>query len=244
MATERHALEAALKGAETSLATLPRFLVHLLSTRAHALDGLGRNEEAVRAYEDVLRTDPSHFDALTSLGRLRLAAGQRAEAKRVLGRAAQVQPDNATGHANLATLLADEDATAAEAHYTRALSIDPQNRSAHRGLAVLLLRKGDAEAARQHGRAGFDGGAEARPYRGAGHPVTLLLVMSAAGGNVPVEALLDDRVFRRWTLAPEFLEAGAELPPHDLVFNGVGDADLCGAALDVTAAALARTKAP
>jgi hypothetical protein len=244
MPSDHARLEAALREAEASLATLPRFHAHLLYSRAHALDGLGRNEEAIRAYTQVLHVDASHFDALTGIGRLLLNAGNRTAAKTALERAVHVQPDSATAHANLGTVLSDDDDARARLHYERALALDPEHRSAHRGLAILLLRDGQPEAARTHGRAGFGGALEAWQYRGAGRPVSLLLVMAAVGGNVPIEPLLDDRIFLRWTLAPEFFDASAELPPHDVVFNAVGDADRCGQALDAASAALARSVAP
>jgi hypothetical protein len=69
------------------------------------------------------------------------------------------------------------------------------------------------------------------------------LVQSALGGNVPFDQFLDDRVFLKWTLAPEFFDPQLGLPAHDLVLNGIGDAELCGAALEAAARALSKTTA-
>lgn len=244
MSVDRSASAAALQEAEVGLAKLMPQATSLLFSRARALDALGRNEEAVQSYVEVLRMDPKHYDALTSLGALLVKTGHRAAAKTALERALHARPNHAGALANLANLLADDDPDTARQYYERALGLDPGHRGAHRGLAIVLLRMGEEAAARHHGRLGFQGSAEAWPYRGAGSPVSLLLVMSATGGNVPVEPFVDDRLFLRWTLAPEFFDPSVELPPHDVVFNAVGDADRCPAALHAAAAVLARSKAP
>jgi len=71
------------------------------------------------------------------------------------------------------------------------------------------------------------------------------VLVSAVGGNIPIRFLLDDRVFEVSTLAVEARAAtAAVLPPHDLVFNAVGDADLGATALDAVDVVLARTTAP
>jgi tetratricopeptide (TPR) repeat protein len=241
---QRQLHEAALLQAEALFAKLQPLAITLLFTRARSLDALGRDTQAQDAYVELLRLDGRHFDGLTGLALLLFRRGQRGAARKLLTRALAIRPDSAVTHAQLGTLLADEDEAAALPHYRRALELDPDNGQAHRGLAVLLLRTGKAAEARHHGRLGFSGQLEAWPFRGSGQPLSVLLVQSALGGNVPVEPLLDDRIFHRWSLAAEFFDPSIELPPHDLVFNAVGDADRCGGSLDAVAAALAKTKAP
>jgi hypothetical protein len=73
--------------------------------------------------------------------------------------------------------------------------------------------------------------------------VSVLLVFSAVGSNVPIDHLVDDRVFQTWTLTPEFFDPNAELPPHDVVLNVVGNADSHRSELDVVATILSRTSA-
>ena len=213
--------------------------------RAQQLDALGRNDEAKQAYLDVLQLDPDHFEALTALAALATKMGLRSAARAALTRAAQSHPHRALGHANLAIQLSDAgELAAAREHFETALRLEPDSRAAHRGMAILLLRLGETEAAKRHGRTGFGGLADPWPFRGQGRPVTVLLVLSAVGPNAPVELFMDDRVFRKWTVAPEFFDPASELPSHDLVFNGVGDPDRCGAALDGADAIVARSKAP
>jgi hypothetical protein len=181
--------------------------------RARALDALGENEAAMRAYVDVLCAIPTHFGALAGLGAVAIRTGQPID----LARARQ--------------------------HYEAALRLEPSNRAVHRGLAILLLWLGEREAAKRHGREGLLGRADLWPCRGEGRPVSVLLVLSAVGSNVPIDHLVDDRVFQTWTLTPEFFDPNAELPPHDVVLNIVGNADSHRPALDVVATILSRTSA-
>jgi thioredoxin-like negative regulator of GroEL len=243
MAFEMSACETALKEAEAVLAISPR-TVDSLFARARALDELGSVEAATRAYWDVLRIEPKHLGALTGLGAIAVKTGHRAAAKTAFTQAVEAHPHHAIGHTNLAILLCDEgDAVRAREHFETALRLEPGNRTAHRGLAILLLRLGETQEAQQHAGTRFAGQADAWPYRGVRPPVSVLLVLSAVGGNVPIDPFVDDRVFRKWTLTAEFFDPNAALPPHDVVFNGIGDADRCGPALDAAAAIVSHTGA-
>ncbi|MGH7715208.1 MAG: hypothetical protein ACREML_04335, partial [Vulcanimicrobiaceae bacterium] len=53
-------------------------------------------------------------------------------------------------------------------------------------------------------------------------------------GNIPTKSFFDDRIFAIASLIVGFYDGATELPPHDLVFNAIGDADRC--ALELTAA--------
>jgi glutathione synthase/RimK-type ligase-like ATP-grasp enzyme len=55
---------------------------------------------------------------------------------------------------------------------------------------------------------------------------------------------LDDRIFRTHVIFPEFFDAKTPLPPHSLVFNSIGDAELAAPALAAAQALLGRTSAP
>jgi hypothetical protein len=108
----------------------------------------------------------------------------------------------------------------------------------------VLAEFGDEESARWHRRKGFeDRPAIALPYRGEGPPVSLLLLVSPLGGNIPTRNLLDDRVFQTYVVVPEFYDPKVPLPPHQVVFNAIGDADLAAASLVAAQSVVALTTA-
>ena len=74
--------------------------------------------------------------------------------------------------------------------------------------------------------------------------MSLLLLVSSVGGNIPTRHLLDDRVFQTFVLTPEFYDPQVPLPNHQVVFNAIGDADLAGPALAAAQSLVALTAAP
>jgi hypothetical protein len=56
--------------------------------------------------------------------------------------------------------------------------------------------------------------------------------------------LLDDRVFQTFVVVPEFYDRNVPLPPHQVVFNAIGDADLAATALAAAQSVVALTNAP
>jgi tetratricopeptide (TPR) repeat protein len=133
---------------------------------------------------------------------------------------------------------------AAREQFETALALEPGHAEAHQGLAYALAELGDPEGAEVHRRKGFgDRPVVALPYRGEGPPVSLLLLISSLGGNIPARNFLDDRVFRTFVVAPEFYDLKTPLPPHQVVFNAIGDADLAAAALGAAQSVLSLTTA-
>jgi hypothetical protein len=147
---------------------------------------------------------------------------------------------------NLANLMIEGgEFEAARVELEAALSSQPQLAAAHQGLARALTAVGEAEAAAHHWKAApCAGGFAPQPYCGQGIGVRVLLLVSAAGGNIPTRTLLDDTVFAVTALYLEQHDAGQPLPLHDIVFNAVGDADLCGEALTAARDVVARSGAP
>ena len=82
------------------------------------------------------------------------------------------------------------------------------------------------------------------PYLGTTEPMPVLLLISAARGNAPFQALLDNRVFLVTVIVAEYFDDAQPLPPHRLVVNAIGDADLCAAALRSAGKIVARSQAP
>jgi len=237
----RPATQAAL--AETLAQSLER-------AREHA--ARGKDEAAKAAYIELLRTDPTHLAALIELGNLALAGGYRSAARTAYEQAVRHHPENAPARVNLANVLRDDsDPSTAQLHYAQALALDPELHEAHQGMAWALAET-DPERAEWHLRRGFAGHAlVSRPYRGSaakgdqgGAGVPLLLLVSARGGNIPTQLWISDRQFAVTAIYADFYSATAPLPPHALVMNAIGDADLCAAALAGAAKLLAQSAAP
>jgi tetratricopeptide (TPR) repeat protein len=206
---------------------------------------LGRTQEARKAYIDLLAREPSHRLALNNLGTLLHATGYRTAAHTAYAEAVARHPGDPMSHVNLGNVLYESaEFTAAREHYETALTLDPVHREAHQGLSYVLAELGDEEHAREHRREGFeDRPVLALPYRGKGPPVSLLLLVSSVGGNIPTRHLLDDRVFQTFVVTPEFYDPKVPLPPHQVVFNSIGDADLAATALAAAQSMLALTSA-
>ena len=235
----------ALEKVDAKLAAHPDD-VDTLFERARLLTDLGRLEEARNAYMAVIQRAPTHFGALNNLGGNLHATGFRTAARTAYAEAVARHPDNPLGHFNLGNLLREEgDPAAARSEYEAALRLDPDHAEAHRGMALILLESGATEAAEAHLKAGFRQGAiTTLPYRGQQPPVPVLLLVAAAQGNAPFQALLDDRIFQVTVMVADFCDPTQALPPHRLVVNAIGDADLCGTALKSAVTLVARTSAP
>ena len=220
--------------------------VDTLFERARLLTDLGRLEEARNAYMAVIQRAPTHFGALNNLGGNLHATGFRTAARTAYAEAVAHHPHNPLGHFNLGNLLREEgDPVGARAEYQAALQLDPDHAEAHRGMALILLESGATEEAAAHLRAGFRRGAvTVLPYRGQQEPIPALLLVAAAQGNAPFQALLDDRTFRITVMVTDFCDPTQQLPPHRLLVNAIGDADLCGTALESATRLVARTRAP
>jgi tetratricopeptide repeat protein len=203
-------------------------------------------EEAKRDYLELIRLRPTDFGALNDFGTLVLKAGYRDAARSLFDEAVRHHPDNPNGHVNLANLLLlSGEQRDARAHFEAALRIDPGHIHAHRGMGNLLAGLGDEAGARRHRDKGFRGHfLTTLPYRGAAPPISVLLLVSAAGGNIPTSSLLDDRIFQTTVLVTEYDDPNVALPQHDLVFNSIGDADLCREGLEAACSVLLRTSRP
>jgi tetratricopeptide (TPR) repeat protein/glutathione synthase/RimK-type ligase-like ATP-grasp enzyme len=214
--------------------------------RAVLLGALDRRQDAQQAFIDILRRAPTHFSALNEFGTLLTSMGAIDAACRVYSEAILHHPDNPMAHVNLANLLlrANKHLEARE-HYETVLRIDPDYAEAHQGLGAVLSDIGDRAGALGHFQKGFRGHAiSSLPYRGTKPPITVLQLVSSGGGNIPTASLLDDCVFQTSVVVADYLDPAAALPPHQLIFNAIGDADLCAPALRAAARLTARTNIP
>ncbi len=214
--------------------------------RAVLLAALDRRQEAQLAFVDILQRSPQNFSALNEFGTLLTQMGAIDAARRVYAEAILHHPQNPMARVNLANLLlrASRHAEARD-HYEVVLRSDPDHAEAHQGLGAVLSNIGDREGARRHFEQGFRGRAVSTlPYRGTRPPVTLLQLMSSGGGNIPTSALLDDCTFLTTVIVTDYLDPRIALPPHQLIFNAIGDADLCKPALEAAVRLIDRATAP
>jgi len=214
--------------------------------RACLLSELGRIEDAKQAYLNVLTRNPAHVGALNNLGTLLYLTGYRTAARSAYSEAIRQHPDQPMAHVNLGNLFLEAgELGAAREHYEAALAIDREFAEAHQGLGNLLAELGQEEAAAEHQRLGhWDRKPTELPYRGESEPVSVLLLVSGRRGDVPIRHLLDDRIFRTFVVLPNVYDPDIPLPEHQVVFNAIGDADLCKQALDRAVALMERTFAP
>jgi hypothetical protein len=214
--------------------------------RARKRSAQGDDAAAQQIYLDILRLDPTHREALIDLGVIALGTGHRAAARTLFLQVAQRHPEDLTAPVTLGNMaLEDDELAAARAHYEDALARDSGCAQAYQGIARVLSNLGDEEAAKPYWDKGFTGHAiMARQYRGAAPGIDVLYLAAARGGNVRLRPWMDDRVLAVTVIYAEYFDAAQPLPPHRLVVNAIGDADLCAPALEGAQAIVARSIAP
>jgi len=194
----------------------------------------------------AVRADPTHYGALMQLGTALAERDNAPAARTVFEQAVRAHPGAVAPRACLGTLLADAgEHAAALLQFDAALALDASCREAHRGIAVIAEREGRSHDAQRAWRRGFPNGSiERSQYRGDGTPLRVLYVTSALGGNIPMHHVLDERLVDVVTLIAESAPDDITLPPHDVLFNAVGDADRCARALAHVARIAERSRAP
>ena len=112
---------------------------------------IGAPEEAVVAYRNAVREDPTHADAQINLGRMLYERGEYAAAERAYRAAIEADSEHATACYNLAILLEDTNRRdeAIEA-YRDALRLDPDFADAHYNIAGLYEASGRTQLAIRH----------------------------------------------------------------------------------------------
>lgn len=194
---------------------------------ANVLAELGRTDEAIAAYWDLLTRDPSHRGSLNNLGVLLYSANRWQAARTCFAEAVSIYPEDPVGHLNLGNVLRESgDLHAALEQYVKCLALDADNRQAHRGLAMVFDELGDETKAWFHRDAGFKGAAiQFLPYYGRGPGVPLLVLSTAGRGNTPLGPLLNTQIFRTSVAVVEYVEQAHSLSPYQLIVNGISDAD-------------------
>jgi glutathione synthase/RimK-type ligase-like ATP-grasp enzyme/Flp pilus assembly protein TadD len=242
----RLAQEARLAELDVLLAKVPDDSIRIEVERAALLGALNRREAAQQAFVSILKRAPTHFSALNEFGTLLTNMGAIDAACRVYAEAILHHPDHPMARVNLANLLLRATRyEEARGHYERALQADPDHAAAHQGMGAVLADLGDRDGARAHFSKGFGGHAvSALPYRGDKPPIKLLQLVSSGGGNIPSALFLDEAIFQTTVVVADYLDDATALPPHQLIFNAIGDADLCEPALNAATRIAAGARVP
>jgi glutathione synthase/RimK-type ligase-like ATP-grasp enzyme len=222
----------------------------------------GRHAEAVRALQQAAVLLPLNLDVYRALAEAMEADGQAADAASARIGIDAIGRRNALDLYQIGWIYCRHRQWAAACHwFERALMIDPRLLAAHIGTA-WALRQLD----RNRG-AGVDAGpkrAEPRRYphrayrrqsifidaKAATRRRTVLVLCSSAHANVPFRHLLPAASNRlvRWvadlgTLGIQRARS-RQLPPYDVVFNAVGDADMGASCQDELTRFMAAAKRP
>lgn len=121
---------------------------------------------------------------------------------------------------------------AAKYWYDQALAREPVNPVAHEGASYTALRLQLFDVAKYHRDQAFAGRAlTIIPAASGAVRARVLLVVSAIGGNVDTRPFLTAPDLTVIKLVAEYIDQAGEIPPCDVVFHAVGDADRCSEAL-------------
>jgi len=207
--------------------------IALAIERANQLIQSNQLDEARQLYAAILSRDPNNVVALNNTGVLLNQLGHISTALQMFRALVALHPDNIGLRLNLAHRLRESsELKEARGEYETVLRELPDSPEAHWGLAHVLMYLGETASAWEHEKKApslrpllhFPNKAKAGVRR-------ILLLSSPCGGNAPVRRLLRNE-FEMLVIVPDFLSSSADLPPHDLIFNGVGDAELCQTSLD------------
>jgi len=124
-------------------------------SEAQALHGAGKLAEAAKAYNQILQSNPKHFDALLLLGVLHLQSGQFEDAERVLGAAVALDPNSLNALSMHATALHQlQRREQAIASLDRVVALRPDHAISWNNRANMLLESGrPSEALQSYDRA-------------------------------------------------------------------------------------------
>ncbi len=116
---------------------------------SHALESLGRHDEAVRAASEAVRLAPVVWQGHARYAAtLSAAGGDLRQARQAAGYAVQLAPNEPDAHSALGLVaLRQGDHDTAERAFKHVLSLQPEHHSALNNLAVVQLRRRDLDGA-------------------------------------------------------------------------------------------------
>jgi tetratricopeptide (TPR) repeat protein len=222
--------EAALETADAALALSPE-LADALCARGSALLALQDPGAAVEAFQRGVAAAPSQARMHLGLGDAYAELDLNLDAVEHLARAATLDPASKWANANLGSVLYRcGDLDNAHLYCGKALALDPNLAVAHRNLAGIHADRGEEELFRHHRDAAF--ALNNVLTKRARHPRADVLVLTTSdSGNIPYKHILPLDHYTRIEWFIEYADdvRAAALPPYDLVFNVIGDADFSDA---------------
>ena len=212
--------------------------VQALVNLADCLVKLGRGAETVPCLQQAVLFENNRVDLYFRLGSVLQSLGRLDDAVVPYEHAIALKPDFIPALYNLATChaLANRYGPASK-WYRWVLALDPTVEGANRNMVSILESDGRlAEAVIYRARSGRPQPLEIETSPTPKRSVLILTTMGA--GNVPLDFLLPRATTTRikWFVDHATDEQENTLPHFDVVFNGIGNADL----LDASAARMAR----
>lgn len=194
---------------------------------ASALIASQRFEEALISLDAALFLKPEYPEALNNLGVVFKMQGNPESALRYFLEAAELSPDFAQARYNVGTVYQDlkHDQLAIE-WFRKALDGAPDHFAARHQLACTLHSAGRIDEAKANWEIAYRDRPVTIEY--AQEPLMSVAVLFAAGpGNVPIASLFPSGQYTRIVCMLEYLtdDSLRRLPPHNLVFNAIGDED-------------------
>jgi len=120
----------------------------ILSNMGSIYNNLGRYTEAIEAFVQALKVDPSYANAYVGLGNTFGKLGYHKEAEQAAKQAIKIEPDLAEAYSILgAAYFSQNDWTDAIETFRQAIRMQPDYAQAHYSLGLALLRSGDKNAA-------------------------------------------------------------------------------------------------
>ena len=202
--------------------------VDALVNLSSALLASREQEEATCLLQRAVALIPDDSASLFRLAHVLHTQGRDEDAAVHYERAIELRPDFSAALCNLGTIHnAAERTDAAAECYRRALAADPAIEVANLNMISILESEGRlleakrcrAQLARPHA---MQTEIAATPRR------TVLVLANACVGNVPLDEIMPKRTNTRITWHTDFAtdDQETDLPPYDVAFNAVGNADL------------------
>ena len=202
--------------------------------------------QAALHYEQAASLQPGQVTAWIGLGTALGMLNQLDAALAAFNHALALAPEQVDAHYNRGVILGRlEDTAGAEAAYRQVLALRPAHVNAHINLSAILADRGELAESRRHTDAAY-GQQTLFEQPGAPGARSVLLLLDAGRGNINLTHLFPRETNRLYDWIIEYAPAEqfSALPHYDLVFNGMGDADVTRAVAEPVARFLATCNKP